>query len=169
MVWVMNELSLLEFRSDESDARSMARVEQAFEDRRRRMLKGTLFDQLELHWICTRPEIDAAWKRFQTEFSPERIARFPEARRPDLEKMVSLGKDAYDRLCNDQQRREYRVSVTDKTMVESSAEMLAKKGDMAIMKGQLQEAIDCFAKANELMPNVPEYRDGLNRARSTHG
>jgi hypothetical protein len=37
---------------------------------------------------------------------------------------------------------------------------------MEIMKGNLQESLSCFIKANELMPNIGEYKDGINRVRA---
>jgi Flp pilus assembly protein TadD len=53
----------------------------------------------------------------------------------------------------------------EKIMIEHSAELLAKKGDMAFMKDNGREARDCFVKAVELMPKVAEYQTGLARAR----
>jgi regulator of replication initiation timing len=166
LIWVLNELSLLEFRAQESDARNNDRLLRIYEDRRRQMAKGTLFDRLELHWICTKGEVDAAWKRFSEEFSPQNLARFPDAQRADLERFVALGKEAYLKLVDDRGRREYRNTVTERMMIEQSAEMLAKRGDMAIMKNNITDAMDCFSKACELLPNVAEYREGLNRVRA---
>ena len=67
---------------------------------------------------------------------------------------------------DDRGRREYRNTVTERMMIEQSAEMLAKRGDMAIMKNNIADAMDCFSKACELQPNVAEYREGLNRVRA---
>ncbi len=166
LIWVLNELSLLEFRAQESDARNTDRLLRIYEDRRRQMAKGTLFDRLELHWICTKGDVDAAWKRFSEEFSQQNLSKFPDAQRADLERFVALGKEAYLKLVDDRGRREYRNTVTERMMIEQSAEMLAKRGDMAIMKNNIPDAMDCFSKACELLPNVAEYRDGLNRVRA---
>ncbi len=166
LIWVLNELSLLEFRAQESDARNVDRLLRIYEDRRRQMAKGTLFDRLELHWICTKGDVDAAWKRFSEEFSPQNLSKFPDPQRADLDRFVALGKEAYLKLVDDRARREYRNTVTERMMIEQSAEMLAKRGDMAIMKNNLPDAIDCYSKACELLPNVAEYREGLNRVRA---
>ena len=59
-----------------------------------------------------------------------------------------------------------REEIIEKMMIEQSAELLARKGEMAIMKGDRREALSCWGKALELRPNSPEYREGMERARS---
>jgi hypothetical protein len=50
-------------------------------------------------------------------------------------------------------------------MIVQSAELLAKKGEMAVMRQERQIAVNCFSKALELQPRSGEYRASLQRAR----
>ena len=49
-------------------------------------------------------------------------------------------------------------------MIVQSAELLAKKGEMAIMRKDRRESTTCFAKALELIPGRPDFREGFQRA-----
>ena len=74
--------------------------------------------------------------------------------------------ESYNVLGSDMQRREYRKELIEPVMIVQSAELLAKKGEMAIMRKDRREATTCFAKALELVPGNPPFRDGLQRART---
>ena len=80
-----------------------------------------------------------------------------------------LTQEAYDRLKGDVSRREYRLSVIEKSMVDQSTLMLAGKGDMAVVKAQAREAWDCFSKAVELSPASAEFKSGLAKAEAAGG
>ncbi len=166
MIWVLNELQLLEYKKQEGGSRSDERLERYVMDRKRQMLKGTLFDRLELHWMCNGQDVQAKWQALSPEVSPETIAAMPERFHADMNKVADKMREAHSVLSDDKRRAAYRLEVVEKTMIEQSAEMLFRKGDMAIMKGSKREATDCFAKAVELRPNNPEYHDGLKRARA---
>ncbi len=51
-------------------------------------------------------------------------------------------------------------------MIVQSAELLAKKGEMAIMKKDYREANLCWGKAMELVPGRSEFREGYQRAQA---
>ena len=74
-------------------------------------------------------------------------------------------KAAYQFLRNDQQRRAYREEIIEEMKIQMSADILAKKGEMAIMKADRREALNCWGKALELKPSDPSLREGLERAR----
>jgi DnaJ-class molecular chaperone len=128
-------------------------------------MTGSFFERLDLHWICTTSEVEAAYQKLAAEFAPSSVARFGDASRPTIQYISDCLKEAYDVLKTDASRREYRLKVIEKGKIEQSAEMLSKKGEMAVMKALAQEALECYVKANELVPHVAEYREGLQRAR----
>ncbi|MEC8278374.1 MAG: hypothetical protein VX026_11685, partial [Myxococcota bacterium] len=70
----------------------------------------------------------------------------------------------YQMLKTDSSRREYRLKVVERDLIVNSADLLSKKGEMAIMRFDKREACACFSKALELMPNKSEFREGLRRA-----
>ncbi len=166
MVWSLADLHLIEFRDAEAQARGVERLARVLEDRKRAALRGTMFEALDLHWICTAEEVETAWRKLSVEFGADSVPRWGEENRKLVEDIYAKLKSAYEALRVDSKRREYRAELMERMQIEQSAEMLAKKGDMAFMKENAREALDCFVKATELMPNVAEYRDGLNKARA---
>jgi hypothetical protein len=166
MVWALADLHLVEFRDAEAQARGQERITRVLEDRKRAAMRGTLFEALDLHWICTQPEVEAAWRKLAQEFGPESLPRWGEGNKKLVDDIHAKLKSAYETLKVDNKRREYRAEIMERMQIEQSAEMLAKKGDMAFMKDNAREAMDCFTKAVELVPNSAEYRDGYNRARA---
>ncbi len=166
MVWSLADLHLIEFRDAEAHGRGEERIRRVLEDRKRAVMRGTLFDALDLHWICTPPEVEAAWRKLSPEFAPDSIARWGEANKQLVDDIYGKLKSAYETLKVDNRRREYRAEILERMQIEQSAEMLGKKGDMAFMKENHREAFDCFSKALELIPNNAQYRDGYNKAKS---
>ena len=163
-VWCLHDLNLIEFRAETTGVREKERFERELAAKRNAAKGATLFERLELHWICTGAEVDAALKRARSEWGPQTATRKGEQYRPALEEIAAGVEDAAKVLTNDASRREYRASIIEKMKIEQSAEMLAKKGEMAIMKEAWREAQDCFSKALELRPGTPEYREGLSRS-----
>lgn len=164
-IWCLQQLNLIEFRAEGDASRGQEQVEKDIQKRKRGVDGGTLFDRLELHWICTADEVEANWRRLGAEYHPDTAARVGEQHRAALEHIHAKMREAYDALRPDAKRREYRASVIERTKVEQSAEMLAKQGEMAIMKVATRDALNCWGKAVELMPGNPEFREGLGRAK----
>mgnify|MGYP001434958797 CR=1 FL=1 len=69
-------------------------------------------------------------------------------------------------LSSDASRRAYRKEQIEDFLIVQSAALLAKKGEMAVMRKDRPEAVNCFAKAAELVPRSGEYKEGLKRASS---
>jgi DnaJ-class molecular chaperone len=162
----MQDLNLLELRAESTGVREREKFERDLVARRAASKAKTLFERLDVHWICTTPDIEAAYKKLKEEWSPAVLARQGEQYRAAFDEINAALDHAYATLSSDLKRREYRISVIERTKIEQSAEMLSKQGEMAIMKASVREATSCFSKALELVPNSAEYRDGLTRARN---
>lgn len=93
------------------------------------------------------------------------MLRFGEEWKGTMELIGSGMKEAYERLRTDAGRREYRLSIIEKPMIDQSAQMLGVKGEMALVKENWREAQECYAKALELIPNNAEYSSGLAKAK----
>ena len=169
MVYCLLQLGLLEFRDEEAAARGGGRLARDLLSRKMVAQKGTLFDRLEVHWICTGAEVEAAWRRLSAQFSVDEPNRYGEEWRETVELIARGLVEAYERLRTDTRRREYRAEVIERSMVEQSAMMLAGKGDMELLKSNNREAFECYAKAVELIPNSGEYTAGLQKARAAAG
>lgn len=166
MVWALADLNLLEFRDEEAAERMDERVAREVEGRMAGVGKGTLFDMLDLHWICTGPEVEAAYKKLSDDFRPDRTARWDPKYAAKVVEIRASFEKAYAELRNDTKRREYRATIVERSKIEQSAEMLCRKGELALMKETPREAVDCYSKAQELLPTNAECRDGLNQARA---
>lgn len=169
MVWCLDQLRLLDYRTEEAATRVEARVSRLLGSRKTTLEKGTLFDRLDLHWICTARDVEAAWRRLSAEFPPGEYGRFGPEWAATVEAITRGLEEAYQKLRVDAARREYRATVIEKSMIDQSAQMLASKGEMAIMKQNWREAWECYSKAAELMPSVAEYRAGLQQASAQGG
>lgn len=166
MVWCLTELGLIEFRGEGTTARSDEKIAGMLNSRKQTLEKGSYFDQLECHWMGTNADVEKAWRMFNIEFPADNPGKYGAKHEADVKCIIDGVRKAYDVLSNEAKRREYRATKIERVMIEQSAMMLAGKGDMAIMKDAIAEAYDCFSKAAELMPNVGEYRAGLERAKA---
>lgn len=166
MLWCLTELGLIEFRGDAAAARGEGKNASYIASRKATIDKGSYFDQLEAHWMCTTEDVEKAWRRFNQEFPADQPLKYGAAHEADVRKIIAGVRQAYETLSNDTRRREYRLTKIEKVMIEQSAMMLYAKGDMAVMKDAAAEAYDCFSKAVELMPNVGEYRAAFERVRA---
>ena len=170
MLWCLYELNLIELRDQGTGDREAARLGRELASRKKSAMSGTYFDRLELHWICTTADAEAAWRRLDAEYNPAGAAARFGADSVSVVKFIhDAMREAYDTLRSDAKRREYRLTKVEKGKIIQSAEMLSKKGEMAIMKEARREALDCFGKALELVPNEAEYRAGYDRARTLTG
>lgn len=166
MLWCLTELGLIEFRTEAAAARGAEKIAGYLASRKATLDKGSYFDQLEAHWMCTSEDVEKAWKKFNQEFPADQPQKYGAAHEADVRRLIAAVRTAYDTLSNETKRREYRLTKIEKVMIEQSAIMLHQKGDMAMMKDSLAEAYDCFSKAVELMPNVGEYRGALERVKA---
>ncbi|MFH1467240.1 MAG: DUF4388 domain-containing protein [Pseudomonadota bacterium] len=165
VMWALAEMGFLDFRLEETMERFMGRVLRRV-NQKTTQLKGSLFDALELHWICLAPEVEIAHERIRREFTAREYQGLPPDLAEKVTRILARADEARAVLLDDRQRRTLRQEIIEKEMINASAEILAKKGEMAILKGDSKAAIDCWGKACELLPNNAEYRDGYNRART---
>jgi hypothetical protein len=166
MVWSLQDLNLLDMRLESTGVREKEDFERMLTSRRAAARASTLFERMEVHWICTGSEVEAAYARVKKEWPLDAlVTRFGDGIRPALQEIHNAADEANKTLSVDGLRREYRASVIERMKIEQSAEMLGRQGEMAIMKDSAREAVACFAKAVELVPSNTEYREGLVRAR----
>jgi hypothetical protein len=165
-IWCLHDLNLIEFRAEATASRENERFAKEIAARKIQSQGGTLFERLDLHWICTAAEVEAAFQKLSTTWRPEKAARYGEDYRPILVEIQASLEAARTVLASDASRREYRAKIIEKGKIDQSAEMLCRKGEMAVMKGSAREALDCYSKALELVPNNAEYTQGVAQARA---
>jgi hypothetical protein len=165
VMWALSEMGFLDFRAEQTVERYLGRITRRIEQKTDQ-LKGSMFDVLELHWICLTHEVEAAYERIRREFTGREYQGLPPELDAKVQRILQRADEARAFLVDERQRRTLRQEIIEKEMIVASAEILAKKGEMAILKGDGRVAADCWGKACELLPNNAEYRDGYNRARS---
>lgn len=166
MLYAFIQLGLLDFQAEESREAYLQRVSTLILAKRRRLMKSNHFETLESHWITLPAELDTNYQRLQHEYGLETYEDLTPEMMEDLRHIQARLAEAYEVLRDEARRREYRKSLLEAFMIEQSAELLAKKGEMAVMRQDRRVAVDCFSKACELMPKVPAYRTSLQRARA---
>ncbi len=164
-VWALTEMGFLDFRKEETMERYISRVSHRIDQKTKQLEKGSPFDILEVHWICLTPEVEVAYKRIQREFAGREYQRLPQELKDKVETILARVHEVFDLLMDERRRRTLRQEIIEKDMIAASAEILSKKGEMAILKGDSRGSLDCWGKACELEPNNGSYRDGLSRAR----
>jgi hypothetical protein len=163
-LWALNDLGFLVYEDKEGTARYMGRIAHRVMRKKAQLQKASHFDVLELHWVCLPQEIETSYARLNEEFTGDKYTDLPPELAKELAPILEGLRASHSVLKDDRQRRAYREEVIEKFMILQSAELLAKKGEMAIMRHDRREASGCFAKALELDPTNSSFRTGLKRA-----
>jgi hypothetical protein len=165
VLWAMDELHLLDYRATEDISRYLDRIGSRILSKVSTLRTATHFDVMEIHWICLQEEIETAYKRLQTEFDPEAYHDLTKELKDGLKRIMDKVDEAHVYLKVKKNRVLYREEILEADTIFNSADLLAKKGEMAIMKADGREAVTCWSKAAELIPNKKSFKEGLQRAR----
>ena len=124
------------------------------------------FDRLGVHWSAHHRTYRAAYEAAAEEFN---LSRPPLKDAPNeargLAKQIRAELDSAFKALNDSnQRPSYRKQLFDSTEREYAADMLVKQGEVALMRGDRVQAIECLETAVELSA-TPRNRALLKSAR----
>ena len=164
VILAMNELGFMQYRREADAARAVAALEEDVRRKKLRTEKATQFDIIEVHWISERHEVEEGYRKLVAAYTLDPNLTLAADVRSDAAVILQRAKAAYELLVDDARRREYRKKLFDAVTLQQSAELLSKRGEMAIMRKDRREALNCFSKALELMPTLNEYKDGLKRS-----
>lgn len=165
-IWALNELRCLGFNEHEDLERYLARIATRIIGKAQNLMKCNHFDVLEVHWVCRDADVEEAYVKMKTEFTADRYHDLTPQMVKALEIINVAVEAAYLKVKDKGPRRGYREEIVETSMIVQSADLLGKKGEMAIMKKDYREANFCWTKALELMPGHQEYRDGYQRAQA---
>ena len=165
VLWAFDELNLLEYRDSEALERYLQRVSARILSKVRTLGRATHFDVLEVHWICLQDEVDIARDRLLKEFDAATYHDLTDDLSEGIQRIRTKIEEAHSYLKVKRNRMAYREEIVEKDTILNSADLLAKKGEMAIMKADGREAVMCWSKAVELVPNNKSFKDGLQRSR----
>lgn len=166
VLYAFIQLGFFEFDVGETREAYLDRVREGLETKKRQVETGTWFDILETHWISLPDELEASYRKVRAEFDPGAYRELPADLKALADRIVARIEEGWAVLRDERKRREYRKELLEEFMIVQSAELLAKKGEMALMRKDTRMALDCFAKALELQPRVAEYQEAYNRLRA---
>jgi hypothetical protein len=132
--------------------------------RRQQVGKGTLFDHLGVHWLCTRDDIEAAWLGFLRRYAPDRLPTFGPGAEADWKIVYEATQSAYEQLKDDDKRRAYRGQVIERELLRQSVMALTTRAEMANMRGQFAEAASSYSAALEIAPGREDLEAARERA-----
>lgn len=165
-IWALNELRCLDYGDSEDLDRYMGRVFERIDRKVRSLLSANHFNVLEVHWICLDDELQDGYRKLKAEFAAENYHDLSPELLEMLKTINAAMEVSYAAIKDKTARRVYREEIVESSMILQSAELLGKKGEMAIMKKDFREANLCWSKALELIPNRSDFRDGYQRAQA---
>lgn len=128
------------------------------------------FDLLHLHWGSPGYFYERALKKELARLGPSgEFAKSPEKVKQAAAALRKKVEEAGRVLCDESQRVAYRLTLMDEQKCRFTADIKIKKGELALFKGDVQEAYDCFVAAVELNPKSAEARSGLAEAKKRGG
>lgn len=165
VLWALDELHLIEYRGQEDLGRYLERISSRILAKVRTLPTASHFDVMEIHWICLQEDVEVAYDRLLEEFDASKYHDLTPELKQAIERIRKKVEEANKFLKVKKNRKSYREEIIEADTILNSAELLAKKGEMAIMKADGREAVLCWSKAVELIPQSKTFKDGLQRAR----
>lgn len=144
----------------------MQKLKKQFKERLALMNGQNHFERLGVHWSAHHRSFRAAYdevsRGLDTNRSPLRDA--PHEVKDVARQIRSELDNAFKVLTDPQRRAQYRKQLFDATEREYAADMLVKQGEVALMRGDRVQAIECLETAVELAA-TPRNRSLLMSAR----
>lgn len=163
MLWALEDLGVVEFRDEEGTSEALERLEQKIEAKKAQIAEGNPFAILDIHWSATGDELKVAFKKAIAAYSPDMkgLGKL----KGELAVVCEGIEKAYGEVRTDQRRREVRGELVDPGRIENSAELLARKGEIALQRKDARGALICYQKAIELVPDDDRFHQGLAQAK----
>ena len=164
VLWALEELGLVDFQEDAGTDEAGERTRARIADKEKQIASKNPFDVLDAHWSATTDDIKLAYKKAMAEFTAD-LRGLDKGTQDRLAAIVKAIEDAYVELRADDRRRLRRKQFVDETRIQSSAELFARKGEIAIERKDGRGAMICFLKAQELVPKDDRFAVGIQKAK----
>jgi hypothetical protein len=164
VLWALDELGLVDFQDDAGTDEATERLLARLTDKEKQIASKNPFDILGVHWTATTEDVKTAYKKALADFSPE-VSGLDQGIRKRLAVIVKAIEEANVDLRADERRRTRRHQFVDEARIRSSAELFARKGEIAIERKDGRGALVCFLKAQELLPKEDRFAQGIQKAK----
>lgn len=165
-IWALNEMGFIDFGDVEDPEQKLRRIRGPIMKKLEVIRAANLFDVLEVHWITTPAEITASHKKLKNRYDPVVFGDVPAELGEALGEIGSRLDAALEQLTESESRRAARIDLVGDELVADAAEALVKRGAAAVRERDKPLAIECFAKACDLVPDNDDYSAGLEGARA---
>lgn len=159
-------LGLIECRAAASSVQGNQELRRELLALKKHCQTGTLFERLNVHWLCLDGDVESAWRAFTARFGPHREGSFGSDATSDHAFVLQKAREAYELLKDPEARRAYRPTVISRDLLNQSVKILLSRADMALMRMDYAEAIASYARALELFPGRPDLVAAMDRVQS---
>jgi hypothetical protein len=164
VLWALEDLGVVEFQEGDGPGDAMVRVKKRVADKQAQIKAGNPFDILDVHWTATADEVKLSYKKALADFSPD-VRGLGKELLAELGAITKVIEETYVDLRSDERRRQRRKQFVDEARIQSSAELLARKGELAIERKDGRGAMVCYLKAAELLPKDERFARGIQNAK----
>lgn len=133
-----------------------------------RLRQQNAFDRLGLHWSAYTTRILDAYRREVAPFLPENLPADAGDLDDEIRDVISRLTEARDGLRDPDCRRALRHSLVSNDEIRYAITAYGEKGDLALMRGDLEDAVDAFRRVVELEPENNAARAKLTLLSTSH-
>jgi hypothetical protein len=161
---VLLPFRVVEFRPQPGAAGDATFIDEVERDRRR-LATGSLFDRVGGHWSDSVRQLRRKYDAFLKKYAPgsQGAEHNPEA----AAQVLAMAQDAWRQLESPGGRKAARAQMGNLDMASASG-ILLKHAEMAAMRAEFDEVLECLEMAVEIHPTA-ENRGLLDRMRSVAG
>jgi hypothetical protein len=164
VLWALEELGLVDFQDEAATNEATERILARIADKEKQVASKNPFEVLGAHWSATTEDVKMAYKKAIADFTPD-VRGLDQGVQDRLAAIVKAIEEAYVDLRADDRRRLRRKQFVDEARIQSSAELFARKGELAIERKDGRGAMICFLKAQELVPKDDRFAHGIQKAK----
>ena len=159
------ELDILRFTDAEDVGQVEERLRSQLYEKLSVQTNQNPFEILEIHWTSQGTQVEVGYEKTRTEY--QNFARGA-VLEPEVDKMrnqiLANIEEAYVALRDKSTRQKTRKKYYEPQQHEFSADLLARQGEMLMVRGKWVEVIDNLERALELTPKSGKIRALLDKA-----
>lgn len=126
------------------------------------------FDRLGVHWSACTTQILDAYRREVAPFLPENLPGDAAGLDDEIREVISRLREARDALRDQDCRRALRSALVSAEELQRAVQGYGDRGDLALVRGDLDAAVDAFRRVIELAPDNHAARAKLTLLTSAH-
>ncbi len=143
-------------------------LSQRLHTRLMRLRRQHAFDRLGVHWSAYTTRILDAYRREVAPFLPENLPADAPGLDSELRQVIAQLTEARNALRDQDCRRALRKELVSDIEIRRAVHVYAERGDLALVRGDLEGALDAFRRVVELAPDNNAARAKLTLLSTGH-